>query len=76
VGRIDESSAILEKAAKMNKRPYESIKSDLLIVRSTKTPDQIANRGDFTDLFRTPNMRAKTIFMTFNWFVCGLAFFG
>lgn len=33
-------------------------------------------KGNFFDLFRTKNIRMKTICMNFNWFVCGICFFG
>lgn len=73
VGRIEESSAILEKAAKMNKLPHANIREDLELAKASKIAD---NRGNFFDLFRTPNLRKKTLFICFNWFVCGLDFFG
>ena len=76
VGRIEESSEILIKAAKMNKRPYANIKNDLEVADAAKQKKASDNKGNFLDLFRTPNLRKKTIFICFNWFVCGLDFFG
>ena len=75
VGKVEESTEILVKAAKMNKLPYENIRKDLAIVQANKMGAPVS-KGNFLDLFRTPNLRKKTIFMGFNWFVCGLAFFG
>ncbi|XP_070497497.1 organic cation transporter protein-like isoform X2 [Chironomus tepperi] len=74
VGRVNESAKILEKAAKKNKLPYEHIKGDLESVQELKT-EQVA-KGTIVDLIRTKNMRIKTICMNFNWFVCGMCFFG
>ena len=74
VGRMDESVAILEKAAKRNGLPHENIKSNLAEVNSLRSAND--SRGNILDLFRTKNMRVKTICMTFNWFVCGMGFFG
>ncbi|CAO1305326.1 unnamed protein product [Diamesa hyperborea] len=74
VGRIDESVAILEKAAKRNGLPHENIKSNLAEVNSSRSAND--SRGNILDLFRTKNMRVKTVCMTFNWFVCGMGFFG
>lgn len=75
VGKVEESSNILVKAAKMNKLPHENIRKDLDIVQASKMGAPVS-KGNFLDLFRTPNLRKKTILMAFNWFVCGLAFFG
>lgn len=77
-GRVDESAAILEKAAKCNKLPSETIKKDLQLHYKAITANQgdNASRGNALDLIRTPNMRLKTICICFNWFVCGLSFFG
>ncbi|XP_055297266.1 organic cation transporter protein isoform X2 [Sitodiplosis mosellana] len=77
VGRIDESAVVLEKVAAFNKRPTDSIKMDLeKYAVSTNTNAKEVARGNFLDLFRTPNMRSKTICMCFNWLVCGMCFFG
>lgn len=77
-GRVDESVAILEKAAKCNKLPSESIKRDLEQHYKETTASQGSStpRGNALDLVRTPNMRLKTICICFNWMVCGLSFFG
>lgn len=76
VGRIDESSAVLEKAAAFNSLPTESIKMDLEKHAVHTHGGANVSRGNILDLVRTPNMRSKTLAMCFNWFVCGLSFFG
>lgn len=77
VGRIEESAAILEKAAKMNKLPTGTIQADLELAAKTKSDGGApVAKGNVLDLLRTPNMRSKSLCMWFNWFVCGLAFFG
>lgn len=74
VGRVDESVAVLTKAAKYNRLPTENIAIDLAALKKDSTPS--SSKGNIWDLLRTPNMRIKTLAMWFNWFVCGLAFFG
>lgn len=74
VGRIPETVAVLEKAAKRNKLPTDTIEADLIAHKKTLTDSK--SKGNIIDLLRTPNMRTKTLAMWFNWFVCGLAFFG
>lgn len=77
VGRIKEASSQLENAARVNNLPFENIHTDLVALKKiTPMTDDNASKGNIWDLFRTPNMRAKTIYMCFNWFVCGLTFFG
>ncbi|XP_062716935.1 organic cation transporter protein isoform X1 [Aedes albopictus] len=74
-GNTDKAVELLETAAKRNNLPTEHIRGDVEQYAKTKTHGGVA-KGNLFDLFRTPNMRAKTLFMCFNWFVCGLAFFG
>ena len=76
IGRVDESVKVLEKAAKWNKLPSENIRASLEATYEGKTQSERNAKGNFLDLFRTPNMRVKTICMDFNWFVCGMCFFG
>lgn len=74
VGRVDESVKVLEKAAKCNKLPTEGIRGNLEAIHGAKTTPRA--EGNFLDLFRTRNMLVKTICMDFNWFACGICFFG
>lgn len=74
VGRVDETVKILEKAAKCNKLPTEGIRGNLEAIHGAKTEQRAT--GNFLDLFRTRNMLVKTVCMGFNWFVCGICFFG
>lgn len=73
-GRIPETVTILTKAAKINKLSSDTIEQDLIAHK--KSLSDSSSKGNITDLLRTPNMRKKTLAMWFNWFVCGLAFFG
>ncbi|GAB0094985.1 organic cation transporter protein [Sergentomyia squamirostris] len=77
VGRLDEATTILTKAAEMNKLPTDGIRKNIDATLKTKSDDDAQmSRGNIVDLVRTPNMRIKTLVMCFNWFVCGIAFFG
>lgn len=76
-GRVKEASDGLEKAARTNRLPTENIYIDLVALKKTTSIDNVpASKGNIWDLFRTANMRGKTIFICFNWFACGLTFFG
>lgn len=76
-GRVKDASKQLEKAARANNLPTENIHKDLLALQKVSTTNDDNNsKGNIWHLFRTPNMRTKTICMCFNWFVCGLTFFG
>lgn len=74
VGKVDKSVKILEKAARWNNLPTENIRANLESAQAAKTEQQA--KGNILDLFRTKNMRLKTMCMNFNWFVCGCCFFG
>ena len=76
VGRIEDATNVLAKAAKMNKLPTEKIQLDLEDSFQKRGGDDNIAKGNIFDLFRTPNLRMKTIIMCFNWFACGLTFFG
>lgn len=55
VGRLDEASKILTKAAKMNKLPTEKINAEL--EAASKIRGVTTHKGNALDLVRTPNMR-------------------
>uniref|UniRef100_A0A2A4K9Y1 Major facilitator superfamily (MFS) profile domain-containing protein n=1 Tax=Heliothis virescens TaxID=7102 RepID=A0A2A4K9Y1_HELVI len=74
-GRTEEAVKIMEVAAKRNGRPTEGIASSTqkMAVDVGAKQDEHAS---FLALFRTPRLRTRTIAICFNWFVCGLCFFG
>lgn len=78
VNRVDDAVTVLRKAAKCNKLPCDHIQADIEQYRKVRNALQTGpvKKGNAFDLVRTPNLRMKTICMCFNWFVCGLAFFG
>lgn len=73
-----QAEQILLKAARRNKIPVENVKLALethenqATVRLAKGKE----KHNITHLFRTPNMRMKTIYVSINWLVCGICFFG
>ncbi|KAM3964929.1 organic cation transporter protein [Aphomia sociella] len=73
--RTEEAVKIMEIAAKRNGLPIEGIASS-----TQKMAVEVSNKQEeyasFLALFRTPRLRARTIAICFNWFVCGLCFFG
>uniref|UniRef100_A0A0K8SX32 Major facilitator superfamily (MFS) profile domain-containing protein n=1 Tax=Lygus hesperus TaxID=30085 RepID=A0A0K8SX32_LYGHE len=71
VGKDKEALALLQKIAKINHRTVPE-----------KIPEKVGkeiiteNKAGFIDLFRTPNMRMKTLIVWANWTNIGLCFFG
>ncbi|XP_067000200.2 organic cation transporter protein [Anabrus simplex] len=75
VGRYEEATAVLEKAMKKNK--IEGVDINQVVQSYVKEKGAEPERtGNMLDLFRTPNMRVKTLCIYYNWMVCGLCFFG
>ncbi|KAJ0183341.1 hypothetical protein K1T71_001317 [Dendrolimus kikuchii] len=74
-GKAEEAAKILETVAKRNGLPTENITTTTqkMVVGINSKPEEHAS---FLSLFRTPRLRARTIAICFNWFVCGLCFFG
>lgn len=75
VGRTEDAITTLEQAAIRNDLPTSNIKES--IIKCSKDMEVDAKqKASMLDLIRTPNMRKKTIFISFNWLVCGLCYFG
>lgn len=75
VGRTEEAEAILLKAAEKNRVPREYVTA--AIQHSQQNQEGKKNvKHNITHLFRTPNMRMKSICVIFNWFAAGCVFFG
>lgn len=77
VGKPAEAEIILTKAAGRNKIPLENVVRAIETHGSQKSVRREKNRNyNLTHLFRTPNMRLKSICIFINWFACGSCFFG
>ncbi|EFN84558.1 Organic cation transporter protein [Harpegnathos saltator] len=78
MGKPRQAEQILLKAANRNKIPMENVKLALETHESQAAVRLGKNNEKYniTHLFRTPNMRLKTICVAINWFVCGSCFFG
>ncbi|CAK1555147.1 unnamed protein product [Leptosia nina] len=76
VGREDEALKILETAAKRNGLPTDGIAAYTQKMAIDVKSNPANERASFVALFRTPRLRARTIAICFNWFVCGICFFG
>ncbi|CAH0719944.1 unnamed protein product, partial [Brenthis ino] len=75
VKRTDEAIVILERVAKVNKRPTENIRSDIELYQKSLENSQL-KKGNILDLFRTPNLRKNIAAMSFNWLTCSYCFYG
>ena len=80
VGRTQEAEVILTKAAEKNHIPLGNVSTAIEHYNNQKnlksSNDKDNKKYNFTHLFRTPNLRIKTICVCLNWFVCGTCFFG
>ncbi|XP_043275889.1 organic cation transporter protein-like [Venturia canescens] len=78
VGKQKRACHILEKAAKWNKIEGQDIptmvRKHYLYQNSRRTA--LDHEASLFDLFRTPNMRRKSLCIFFNWIVCGMGLFG
>lgn len=82
-GRLEEALKILEKMAKVNGKEFPidfKTKLESRILKEKDHPKKIVDVSVF-DLFRTPNMRLKTILITLSWFAnetvyLGLSYYG
>ncbi|XP_046838960.1 organic cation transporter protein-like isoform X1 [Vespa crabro] len=78
VGRQKAACEILEKVAIINKTGNKDIPDTVrrhCLHQNSKRTAQDHN-ASFLDLFRTPNMRVKSLSIFFNWIVCGMGLFG
>ncbi|CAK1555151.1 unnamed protein product [Leptosia nina] len=73
--RTDEAIKILEKAAKMNKLPTDTIRDDIEKYQKAIENNNL-KKGNILDLFRTPNLRKNILAMSFNWLTCSYCFYG
>lgn len=70
--RKEAALKILQKAAKINKMPQPQME---MLEADGKKDIPIGNET-IIDLFRTPNLRKRSICILFNWFTSGFCFFG
>ncbi|XP_020818604.1 organic cation transporter protein [Drosophila serrata] len=75
-GRLDKSIKILEKIARCNKAPTETIRPEIEAAYALKDAQQQAKKANMCDLFRTPYLRLKTIFMANDWLVTCMVYYG
>ncbi|XP_060851479.1 organic cation transporter protein isoform X2 [Rhopalosiphum padi] len=75
VGKEKQARKILTTGASRNNRKLDGeFEKSLMNSQPEKGSDE--NKGNLFDLFRTPNLRKKTLAVFFNWMVCGLCFYG
>ncbi|XP_011690335.1 PREDICTED: organic cation transporter protein-like isoform X2 [Wasmannia auropunctata] len=76
VSKSRKAERILLKAAERNRIPVENVKLALETHENQIRQGRNNEKYNITHLFRTPNLRLKTIYVSVNWFVCGICFFG
>ncbi|XP_052840242.1 organic cation transporter protein [Drosophila gunungcola] len=75
-GKLDQSIKILEKIAKWNKAPTDTIRPEIEAAYAALAARQPVKKGTVLDLFRTPYLRTKTICMANNWMVTCMVYYG
>ncbi|XP_013138252.1 PREDICTED: organic cation transporter protein-like [Papilio polytes] len=73
VKKTEEAIVILERVAKVNNR-QTNVRSEVEAYERTLTGNN--QKGNLSDLFRTPNLRKNIICMSFNWMTCSYCFYG
>ncbi|XP_023290498.1 organic cation transporter protein isoform X2 [Orussus abietinus] len=78
VGRVAEAEQILTRAAKRNKMPLGNVKAAIESHQNNveHKPEKTQETYNLTHLFKTPNLRVKTLCICANWMLCGTCFFG
>lgn len=74
MGKEKQARKILAAGAKRNDRKLDVEFEKTMESRPESSGDE--NKGNLFDLFRTSNLRKKTLAVFFNWMVCGLCFYG
>lgn len=75
MGKEKQARKILTAGASRNNRKLDGeFEKSLMNSQPGKGAEE--NKGNLFDLFRTPNLRKKTLAVFFNWMVCGLCFYG
>ncbi|KAH8354895.1 hypothetical protein KR093_000637 [Drosophila rubida] len=75
-GKVDESIKILEKIAKRNRAPTETVRPEIEAAYKVLAAKAPSKKGNLWDLFKTPNLRLKTICMAFDWIVVCMVYYG
>lgn len=74
-GRLERAIPLLEKIAKANKMPTERIRPEIEEAYRTMSSKGTPQKRNLFDLFRTPNLRKKSIIMSYQWLnVCAVYF--
>lgn len=75
-GRIDKAIPLVEKIARVNKMPTDRIKPEIEEAYRIMAASAPPKKGTMIDLFRTPNMRKKTIVMAYQWMDVCMVYYG
>jgi hypothetical protein len=74
-GRIKEAVAIAKKAVEMNGRHLINNYQDPRLPCSNRVKNEEESYSS-VDLFRTPNLRCRTLNVAYNWFANSLVYYG
>ncbi|XP_033112732.1 organic cation transporter protein-like [Anneissia japonica] len=74
-GRTDEAKVILKRIAESNNRELADSQLDAILKEDVDTKEK-STKKNFTELFRHPNLRKKTLVLYYGWFVNSCIYYG
>ncbi|XP_076763910.1 organic cation transporter protein [Xylocopa sonorina] len=75
-GRVSEALAIVQKGLRMNGNDVEIDTAKVISEGKIRHVDKEERSYGASDLFKTPNLRKKTLNVCFNWFANSLVYYG
>jgi hypothetical protein len=75
-GRARESVEIVKKALKMNGSPIDLETAEFVSKGTAESRTKTEDSAGILDLFKTPNLRMKTLNVCLNWFANSLVYYG
>ncbi|XP_033635412.1 organic cation transporter protein-like [Asterias rubens] len=75
-GRYRQAETTLRQIAKVNKKDFPEDAFSPQAIKAAREQSTVGGQQTAAGLFKTPNMRAKTLNLMFNWFVNSMVYYG